>query len=382
MKKTIFLIGGHYSPAQALVNSLQKNQNLKIVYLGRKYSLEGDGAVSLEFQEMKNVSSVKFVQLTTGRLQRNFTIYTIPSLMKIPIGLIESFFFILKYHPVLIFSFGGYLAIPVVIAGYILKVPIFHHEQVPVLDFPSRFLSLLSDKVLVSHQNLIPKNNPNEKWVLTGNPVRQEIYRIHFTPELEKLRVLAKKLKLPVLYITGGSQGSHLINSLVLENLDELAKGHLLIWQTGDSQQFKDYDRNLEKIKKLPPDLQKRIYLRKFILSEEIGAVFDLSDYVIARSGANTVNELKSLGKPAILIPIPWVHDAEQLKNAQMLQNLGMAEVLDQEKVNPNSFLTTISHFDSNFKKYQLAAHSVKKTTSDTSVIIVKMIQKWLDKPK
>ncbi len=361
MKKTIFVCGGHFTPAKAVVEALLETQNWRIFYLGRKKPLEGDKALSLEYLELSTDSRLTFLELTTGRPQRRFTSHTLPSLLKIPLGLLVSAYYLLRYQPDVILSFGGYLAVPVVSVGWLLGIPIVHHEQVPALDYPSKYLSLLATRVLVSFPHLLNGHDP-QKWLFTGNPIRPEVFQANFTPELEKLATLKKKLSLPVVYVTGGSSGAHTINKTIQTSLPKLLDKTLLIWQTGDSH-FNDFDRAVETISKLPPNKRSRVIIKKFIHGSEIGAVFKLSDIVIGRSGANTVSELIALGKPAILIPIPWVHDNEQEENAKILSSAGAGHILKEPNLSLNSFLSELTNALTGLEELANAAKKLQRNS-------------------
>lgn len=334
--KKIFVTGGHYTPARAVVEKLTKYQ---IFYVGRKHALEGDQAISLEFQEMSNQKGITFLEITTGRFQRSFTKDTIPSLLKIPLGLIQSLYWVIKYKPDVVMSFGGYVSIPVSTAARLWNVPIINHEQVPVFDFPSTYLNFLSTKVLVSFPHLVKSNE-----IFTGNPLREEIFQYKKNFNFSKSRTI---------YVTGGNQGSHVINIAIFGCLNKILKKYNLIWQTGDSQEFKDYDM-ASKIS------SKNLLVKKYFGSEQIGDVYHQSDIIIGRSGANTVIELAALGKPAILIPIPWVHDAEQQKNAEALAQYGGTKIISQASLTPEILFSEIENMMENLTFYLEKSESAK----------------------
>ena len=325
--KKIFITGGHFAPAEAVIQELLRRGGWEIYYIGRKHSIEGDQALALEYIEIQKLPTIKYLPITAGRIQRKFFInigQSIAAFLKIFIGFWQSVIFIGKYRPDIVLSFGGYVAVPVATMAWLFGVPVIHHEQVLVLDYPGKYLSSIAIKVLVSHKELLPQN-PNSKWFLVGNTLRPEIFESHFTSELSKLRDLKTKLKLPIIYITGGNLGSHAINTVVLGNLKDILDQTLVIWQTGDSQEFQDFDKIIKKINKLPSVYKERVLVKKFISGLEIGVTYELSDLVVGRSGANTIFELTALKKPAILILISWFLDIEPLFNASTLERLGLA---------------------------------------------------------
>src|SRR3989344_9001367 len=114
----ILITGAHFTPAVATIEELKKVENEEIVYVGRNTTLEGDRTQSVESKVLPALG-VKFIPIIAGRLQRSFTPYTIPSLLKIPIGWIQALYIILSEKPDVILSFGGYVAVPVVIVGWL-----------------------------------------------------------------------------------------------------------------------------------------------------------------------------------------------------------------------------------------------------------------------
>lgn len=333
--KTIFVTGGHYTPAKAVINEFKTAPDIKIFYVGTKYSFEGDKAVSYEYLEMSKDVRVHFLSITAGRLQPRFFVNVAQSLValgKIPVGFVQSLIWILKFHPSVVISFGGYIALPVVVAAWLNGIPIVTHEQTRAFGLANRIIQLLSKKICVGFRSSLPEN-PGEKWVFTGNPVRREIFQVNLTDELKDLKSIKQKEKIPLIYVTGGKQGAHILNETIAGILPELLQKSIVIIQTGDNQQFKDYDK-LELIKaRLDKNLSGKLLVKKFVTSDEIGAVFSLGDLVIGRAGANTVFDLAVLGLPAILVPIPWSRANEQYLNAQELARVGLAQIVLQENI-------------------------------------------------
>jgi len=130
----ILVTGAHFTPAVAVIEEFKKRPNIEIVYIGRNTTREGDTSPSIESQVLPDLG-IKFIPIITGRLQKDFTLFTIPSLLKIPIGFMQALFFILGEKPDVILSFGGYVAVPLVFIGWLFSIPIIVHEQTLVLSF-------------------------------------------------------------------------------------------------------------------------------------------------------------------------------------------------------------------------------------------------------
>lgn len=309
--KKIFITGGHLAPAKAVINKLN---SWEIYYVGRKYAMEGQKALALEYLELSSWGGLRYLSILTGRLQRKFFVnvgQSIFSLLKIPVGFLQSFWWIIRYRPNVVLSFGGYVGVPVVVCAWLFDIPILTHEQTPVLGLANKIISIFASKVL------------------TFPIIREEII---------KAKVKDEKLIL----VTGGNQGAHVINVAVGEIIEKLVTKYRVVHQTGDSN-FQDF----EKAKKL-----KNYEVKKFLSMDEFAELLAKSYIVISRSGANTVNEIAYLGKPAIFVPIPWSSGGEQEKNAQKLVDLGMAEIISQKDLNGKVLLDTVEKISKRYLEY------------------------------
>lgn len=340
----ILLTGAHFTPALAVIEELKKENGVKIVYVGRKTTQEGDSTRSVESQILPSFG-VKFISLFAGRLDRFISIHSLISLLKIPIGFIQAFFIILKEEPDVILSFGGYVGLPVVVCGWLLSIPVIIHEQGLQMGLANKISSYFADKIAISFKETKIISN---KRVLTGNPQRREILNpTKLTQDYEKFFSTAKKEKKPVIFITGGNQGSHIINQCIENSLPNILRNFYLIHQTGESN-FGDFDR-LQK-------LQNDCYLVKKWIGQEIGAIIKHADLVICRAGINTLSELIFLERPALVIPIPF--QKEQVKNAEFFEKLGTVLVLSQVGLSGKNLIAGIKkilqekvRFEKNCKK-------------------------------
>ncbi|HWY79504.1 MAG TPA: UDP-N-acetylglucosamine--N-acetylmuramyl-(pentapeptide) pyrophosphoryl-undecaprenol N-acetylglucosamine transferase [Candidatus Sulfotelmatobacter sp.] len=338
--------GGHFSPALAVIEKMPKDWDILLV--GRKYAFEGDQTLSFEYRTAHRLG-LPFVSLTTGRLQRKFTRYTFASLIKVPVGLTQSMKILRRYQPDIVLSFGGYVSFPVVIAAAILHIPIVIHEQILHAGLANKVAARFATKICISwreSQHYFPKG----KTILTGNPLRKEFFSVKNKDNGQETRKYDNNL--PLIYITGGSGGAHGINLLIEGCLEKLLENYTVIHQTGDAKEFGDYAR-LEKLKRhLPAILQKRYILQKFIEPERIMDILNNADLVISRSGINSVTELLYLGKPSLLIPLPYGQHNEQLTNALFVKSFGLAEVIDQRIATSATVLQKITNMISNLDFY------------------------------
>lgn len=325
----ILIAGTHFTTALATIEELKKYFGVEITYVGRKTTREGDPSKSSESEILPKLG-IKFIPIKAGRLQRVFTIYTIPSLFKIPFGFIQAFFILMQEKPDVILSFGGYVVVPIVVWGWLLSIPIIIHEQTLVTGLANKISSYFAYKIAVSFKT--DRDFDESKVILTGNPIRSEI-----TQAVSN----SQKNKLPVILITGGNQGSHVINLAVEDCLEKLLKIAYVIHQTGDSK-FGDYER-------LERQQNDRYMVQKWIT--DMGKVLKKADLVIGRAGINTLTEIAYLGLPAIVIPIPYLYADEQNKNAKFFEKLGLVKILDQTNLNSETL----------FKKIKLALNDLNK---------------------
>ncbi len=359
----IVFIGGHHTPALAVIDALAKSYDLpagkaglsakSFFWIGHKFSMWGDKNVSAEYQEVTG-RGIPFYDLKAGKLYKTFHPL---KLIRLPFGFLQAFCYLLKIRPQLIVSFGGYLAPPVVIAGWFLGIPSVTHEQTVEGGWANRLVAKIAKKVFLTWERSL-QYFPREKCIVVGNPIRKAIFA---KSQISNLKSQIHNSNLKTIYVTGGKQGSHAINEAVKGALPELLEKYNVIHQCGRSTVFDDYEALSAQRLALSAELRPRYLLQDFFGEEEIGAVFAAADVVISRAGANIVYELAALGKPAILIPIPWVSHDEQNKNAQILANAGSAIILEEKDLTPDSLGVYTAKLFSDLEKYQQGGQRAQK---------------------
>lgn len=357
----VVLVGGHLSPALAVLENLEKNNTY---YIGRKYSFEGDNALSLEYQEIIKLN-IPFYSLNTARLQRKFTRYTFTSLLKMPAGFYQALKILSKIRPDVVLSFGGYLSLPVGLAAYFLKIPLVIHEQTLQIGLANKILSPFARKICISWQSS-GKFFPKEKTILTGNPIKKDTLKL-----LNSKKIVNNP---PLIYITGGSAGSHAINEFIEKSLDKLLNKFEIFHQTGDSKIYNDFEKLCIVKKHLGEEKSKKYTLTKFLTPKESSLMLARADLVIGRSGINTVTELIYLQKPALLIPLPFSQKREQARNAEYIKSTGLAEVIDQTSLTTDSFINAIFSMYKNINKYKLNKRIAFDNASENVIKVLKDI--------
>ncbi|HET7713764.1 MAG TPA: glycosyltransferase, partial [Patescibacteria group bacterium] len=195
---------------------------------------------------------------------------------------------------------------------------------------------------------------PRRKVVLTGNPVRQEIFEV-------RSKRFAFTTRRPVIYVTAGNQGSHIINTTVAQILPRLLENYVVVHQVGAAGITDDFEALSKTSSSWPEHLRRYYYMERYIGPEDIGALLGSADLVIGRSGANTVADLAARRVPAIFIPLPFAAHDEQTKNARLLVDAGSAVILPQAELTPDRLLAVTEMMIENIKKYKKAATAAKK---------------------
>ena len=330
-KDILFLVtGGHITPALSVIHELERRRYKRFVWVGRMKTMKSDERTSAEYRVIHDEKHIPFINSLTGKIIR---FYSIPSfieflinIVKIIIGFFQSFILLIRLKPDMIISFGGYVPLPLVIVGSFLKIPSVTHEQTTVGGIANKIIARFSNKVLLSWPQS-KKFFDLKKSILVGNPFRKEIFEV-------TTNSFSLNNKLKTLYITGGNQGAHVINKAVKPIIPNLLQNINIIHQTGATTITNDYNSHKAIEKKLYGKSKGVYIVRDFIYGPAIGEAFSKADFLISRSGANICTEILALAKLAILIPIPWSIHNEQLKNAEMLAEIGIASIIEENKLN------------------------------------------------
>lgn len=318
--RRVLVTGGHLAPALAVIEELEKRGGWEIFWVGRKFAMEREDVPSLEYEVIPALG-IPFFNLRTGRLDRRFNFNTILNLLRVLPGFWQAIGIVRKVRPDVVVSFGGYLSLPVVLSARLMRIPVVLHEQTVVSGLANRLTSRLAAKIAISFESSAVFF-PKEKVVFTGLPIRKSVLNI------------VRHKGAPVIYITGGGQGSQIINKTFKDVMEEVLRDSSVIHQTG----FLDYQEFLPFAKKY----KNRYKAAATFHPDEVGEIYKRATLIVSRSGANTVSEIAAVGIPAILIPIPWSEQGEQERNARLLGNVGLAKVLEQDSLTPETLMREI----------------------------------------
>lgn len=328
-RKKVAIIGGHYTPALA-VEEFFRSKNWETFWIGLKRTSYLLKTESLEKKTVEK-KGIKSYFLEPSKLSRNFCgedlFPSVRYLLNIPINFFKILFILMKEKPDAVLCFGGPLGPASALPSFLLNVPFFTHEQTTTFSLSNKISGLFSRKVFVSFQSSIEESPKilRKKIVLTGNPLTSEILS---AKKVDLNKEFGLRNNLPVIFVTGGNQGSHQITENVFQILDQLILNTNIIHQVGN---WKDDLRIAKELEKRFPD---SYFATDFFDRENQAKVLKNSDLVISRSGANIVSEIIFLKKKCILVPLLSAKGIEQLKNAREVEKLGLGMLTQRFTVN------------------------------------------------
>lgn len=324
MKKLIFTgggSGGHVVPALTIIKKINQHNEFEIHYVGGLESIERD---------LVRDYHLTYHPIHTGKLRRYLSLENLKDIFKIFFGFVESVGLLLKFNKkeTLIFSTGGFVSVPVVIAAKLLGFKIFIHEQTSRVGLANKICSKLSNKVFISFEESFKFFDRN-KTKYSGYPLREEC----FSNDIGKVIIngieLNKSVK-PIMFVTGGGNGAKLINDLIRENFETLISKYIIVHQVG-----KSFIEEYSQIKH--PD-----YFPLAFIGKEMIDLFKLASVTVSRSGAGTVCELIAVGKKSIYIPLRIAQKNEQFYNAVEAKNKLGSIIIEEKDLNKDTFLKAI----------------------------------------
>ncbi|MBE6086923.1 MAG: undecaprenyldiphospho-muramoylpentapeptide beta-N-acetylglucosaminyltransferase [Clostridium beijerinckii] len=301
---------GHVTPNLALVPKL-KQKDFEIKYIGSFDGIE---------KEIITKNNIPFFGISCGKLRRYFDVKNFTDPFKILKGIAQALKILSKEKPDVIFSKGGFVAVPVVIAASIKKIPVVAHESDMTPGLANKLSAPFCDKLCVTFRESL-KFIKDDKGVLTGSPIREEILNGDKTRGKKICEFSDNK---EILFVMGGSLGSKLINEEIRKNLDKLLKDFNIIHICGKG----NVDNNF---------LNKKGYKQFEYVTEELPDLMKACDYIISRAGANSIFEFLALKKPTLLIPLSKkASRGDQILNAKSFEKEGYSLMLQEEEIKNN----------------------------------------------
>lgn len=352
-KKIIFTGGGsagHVTLNLALIPVFLE-QGWKVVYIGSYHGIEND--------LISKLPDVKYYPIATGKLRRYFSWQNFLDMLKIPVGVLQAIWIVFKEKPNIIFSKGGFVSFPVVLAGKINRCPVIMHESDVTpglankmsLPFVSKFFTTFADTV-----NYVK----NKEKVEHIGPVLSDRFK---NGSKEKACAYCEfDAGKPIIMVIGGSLGAKSLNQAVRNNLPKLLQKYQIIHICGKGQTEEGTD--------------VKGYKQFEYVDAELKDFMKAADVVVSRAGSNSIFELLSLRKPMILVPLPVGSSrGEQMLNAKSFQNKGYAEVIaDEQLADTKRFLNTLDKVYANRQQYEQNMRKAKLVATNNKDLVKKIM--------
>ena len=331
-KKKIVLTGGgtagHVTPNIALLPALRE-AGYEIAYIGSEDGIE---------KELMNDCDIPSIGVPTGKLRRYFDWKNFTDPFRVLKGYAKARSFLKGYRPDVVFSKGGFVSVPIVRAAASLKIPCVIHESDMTPGLANKLCFGAASKVCCNFPETMAKM-PKDKAVLTGTPIRAELFSGDRQKGLELCGFAADK---PVLLIMGGSQGAASVNQAVRSHLDELLQDFQIVHLCGAGK----YDASKDGIDG---------YKQFEYVKEDLSHLFAAADLIISRAGANAIFEILALRKPNLLIPLSIGTRGDQILNARSFEAQGFSEVLvesENEGILDKKLVSTVQKLYRDREKY------------------------------
>ena len=328
MKKIIFTGGGtagHVTPNLALMDALSGRYEME--YIGSYQGIE---------KELVERAGIVYHGISSGKLRRYFDWKNFTDPFRVLKGFHEAKKLMRSQKPDLVFSKGGFVAVPVVIAAKKAGVPVIIHESDMTPGLANKLCISSADKICVNFPETL-KYLPEDKAVLTGSPIRKELFQ---GDRLRGLQFCGFSTEKPVILIVGGSTGAAALNEAVWNLLPTLLKRFQIVHLCGKGKSNPAYNGT-------------EGYVQFEYVNKELRDIFAACSLVISRAGANAICELLALKKPNILIPLTAAASrGDQILNAESFEQQGYSYLLKEEELTNETLLTAINEVFDNSDKY------------------------------
>lgn len=344
--------GGHINPGIAIANKIKEEQKgSEIVFIGTTRGLEND-LVPRAGYELKTIDAYG--------LSKKISIENIKKMYKTYKGLGQAKRILEEFKPDIVIGTGGYICGAVITAANKLGIPTILHESNA---FPGKAVKMLAKKVdtiLVSFEDAKDRIKNANKIVCTGTPIKIQKKRYNLNQRDKIIKECGLDNTKPIVLVYGGSQGAQKINEALIEIIEnKLNKVYQVIWATGPKQ----YDVIKEKLedKNININLIPNMKIMPYIYNME--EIMNISDLIVARSGAMTITEISSLEKASILIPLPNVSNNHQLYNAKVLENVKAAKIIENDMLKGKLLNSTINEIVLNKDAFEEMGKNASKVS-------------------
>ncbi len=332
MKHIIFTGGGtagHVTPNIALFPAI-KDAGYEISYIGSYDGIE---------KELIAGQGIPYYGISSGKLRRYFDLKNLSDPFKVVKGYFQAKKLLKKSNPDIVFSKGGFVSVPVVLAAKRCRIPCIIHESDITPGLANRLAIPSATKVCANFPETL-SYLPKDKAVLTGSPIRSELFSGNKIKGLDFCGFTANK---PVLLVIGGSTGAASVNRAVRDLLPTLLQQFQVVHLCGKGKTDEAYNGRTG-------------YVQFEYINQELKDLFAAADIIVSRAGANAICELLALRKPNILIPLSAAASrGDQILNAASFERQGFSYVLEEEAVTNETLLSAIHEVYENREKYVTA---------------------------
>ena len=332
--------GGHVMPAMATTRRLCEASGVEVVYVGSQSGIE---------REVAAQAGLPYHAITTGKLRRAsrwwglFTRANLADVVNVVRGLFQSRRLLRKLRPRVVLATGGFVTVPVVWAARLRRVPIVLHEQTVQFGLANRLCAPAATRIALANDLSYESMRPawREKSTITGNPIRPEVLAGDRERGAERF---GARGDLPTLLVTGGAQGSEVVNSSVRDALPRLLEIANVVHVSGAGKGLETTRAVLaEAAAALPADHARgAYYVSEFVDGTELGDAYALADLVLGRSGAGTTNELAGVGRAAVLVPLVPTGGDEQRKIARRFGEAGAAVIVPTDEMSGERLIAEV----------------------------------------
>lgn len=340
---------GHVTPNLALIPKLKK-LGYEIQYIGTADGIE---------RKIIEGENIKYNIISSGKLRRYLDIKNFSDPFKVIKGIFDAKQIIKREKPNIIFSKGGFVSVPVVIAGYLSKVPVITHESDMTPGLANKLAAPFCTKVCVTFPESLKYISKN-KGVVTGTPIREELFE---GSKIKGYKICGFLDEKPIVMVIGGSLGSKVINDAIRSNINKILKKYNVVHICGKD----NMDNNFVNLKG---------YKQFEYVKEELPHLMASADIFISRAGANVIFELLSLNKPNILIPLSAkASRGDQILNAKSFEESGYSMVIQEEELNDTILIQKV---DELYKEKDVFINKMKTSSASNGVEnIINLIQKY-----
>lgn len=352
--------GGHIFPAISIANALKKRMpDADILFVGALGRMEMERIPAAGYQ----IEGLPVSGFDRKNMIRNVKVLT--NLLR---SLILARRIIRRFKPDVAIGVGGYASAPTLRAASAFGVPTLIQEQNSYAGVTNKLLSKKAKRICVAYEGM-ERFFPKEKIVLTGNPVRQDLFSI--SPKaIEAYQFFSFDPQKKTILIVGGSLGARTVNQSIIAGLEKLSKSDIqVIWQTG---KFYIENARLAANAFTSPNLLVTDFVSRMDFA------YSIADLVISRAGASSISELCLLAKPVILVPSPNVAEDHQTQNALALVRKDAAVLIKDADAQIQLVDKALELIDNESELKKLSDNILKMAEKDSADRIAEEILKLI----